>query len=56
VDDAVNQTLTRRNIAFIVMLTYLPVSCLGRNLKYCLAQIIGFTCGLYTSFLLLVPY
>lgn len=52
VDDAVNQTLTRSlNIAFIVMLTLFALLLFGgETLKYfALAQIIGFTCGLYTS-------
>ena len=52
VDDAVNQTLTRSlNIAFIVLLTLLALLLFGgETLKYfALAQIIGFTCGLYTS-------
>ncbi len=52
VDDAVNQTLTRSlNIALIVMLTLFALLLFGgETLKYfALAQIIGFTCGLYTS-------
>ena len=52
VDDAVNQTLTRSlNIAFIVMLTLFALLLFGgETLKYfALAQIIGFSCGLYTS-------
>lgn len=52
VDDAVNQTLTRSlNIAFIVLLTLFALLLFGgETLKYfALAQIIGFTCGVYTS-------
>ena len=52
VDDAVNQTLTRSiNIALIVMLTLFSLLLFGgETLRYfALAQIIGFTCGLYTS-------
>jgi len=52
VDDAVNQTLTRSiNIALIVLLTLFSLLLFGgETLKYfALAQIIGFTCGLYTS-------
>ncbi|MBW4579427.1 MAG: protein translocase subunit SecD [Tildeniella nuda ZEHNDER 1965/U140] len=52
VDDAVNQTLQRSlNIAFIVLLTLFALLLFGGDtLKYfALAQIIGFTTGIYTS-------
>ena len=52
VDLAVNQTLTRSlNIAFIVLLTLFALLLFGGDtLRYfALAQIVGFSCGLYTS-------